>query len=34
VSPALAWSRVFAGREYGYIVSWYWANGLKRRKKL
>jgi hypothetical protein len=34
VSPALAWSRVFPGREYGYIVSWYWANGLKRRKKL
>ncbi|GIE30505.1 hypothetical protein Ait01nite_035500 [Actinoplanes italicus] len=34
VDPALAWSRVFGGREYGYVVAWYWANGLKRRKKL
>jgi hypothetical protein len=34
VSPALAWSRIFGGREYGYIVAWNWANGLQRRKKL
>jgi hypothetical protein len=28
VDPAVMWAYFFPDREYGYLISWWWANGI------